>query len=156
MSAAFGVLASLVSAGAQASAARAQAQQQYQVAQYNRQLALNQSAYARQKAQVEERNLRIRQMKQLGTMRANYGASGVDIDSGSPLDVLEESAAFAELDALNVRHAGEVEATGYENTARLEDFRGGAALSEGKRVARTALLLGAFQAGSRFGLERTG
>lgn len=156
MSVLFGVLGTLVSAGAQASAAKAQGQQQYQVAMYNQQLAQQRATYARQKAKVEEGNLRTRQRKQLGSMRAAYGSSGVDLEVGSPLDVLEEASVLAELDALSVRHAGEVEAVGYENTARLENFGGQNALAEGKRTARTAMMLGAFQAGSRFALERVG
>lgn len=53
----------------------------------------------------DERRLRIQNRRVIGGMRADYGASGITLE-GSAMDVLEESAAAAEHDALNLRLGG--------------------------------------------------
>lgn len=69
-------------------------------AKFNAKLAKRDAQIAQQNAaleaeQIEERNRRIQ-----GTARANIAASGITVQ-GSPLDVLEESAAQGEQDRLN-------------------------------------------------------
>jgi len=64
-----------------------------------------------------ERRLRISNVKSLGSIRAAAGASGVR--GGSALDILAESAANAELNALTLRHAGELTAIGFERDAEI-------------------------------------
>jgi hypothetical protein len=96
---------------------------QGQAADYNAQAATQNAEQTRLQAKEEERRARIAGRKHLGSMRAGYGASGVQMD-GSALDVLEESARNVELDALTIRHAGEVRARGFENEAVLERMRG--------------------------------
>ncbi len=86
------------------------------VAEHNANLSIHQSA-------EEERRQRVMAKRQLGDMRASYGASGVQLD-GSALDVLEDSAANAELDALTIRHGGQVKASNFLNEASLERFKG--------------------------------
>lgn len=66
--------------------------------------------------------------KTLGAMRAAYGAAGVTVE-GSPLDILAESAAAAELDKLTIQYQGELTAKGYETNARLTEAAGRAAQS---------------------------
>lgn len=53
----------------------------------------------------------------LGQQRVITAAAGYDTDSGSPLDIMMESAKQAELDALAVRQQA-------ENRARLAKYRG--------------------------------
>lgn len=90
---------------------------------YNAQIAEQNAQATRATAAEEERRLRVSSRKQIGQARANYGASGVQLE-GSPLDVLEESAANSELDALTVRHQGEQQARSLEQYATLERFKG--------------------------------
>jgi hypothetical protein len=82
---------------------------------------------ARQQAAEEERRYRISGQKQLGGIRANYGASGISSSEGSALDVLQESAQNIELDALEIRHQGELKAQGYTEDAATERDRAGTA-----------------------------
>lgn len=118
-------------------AANSAAQYNAQVAEQNAQTTLAQSA-------EEERRLRVMARKQIGDARANYGASGVSLE-GSPLDVLEESAATAELDALTVRYGGQQKAQAYRNEAKLERFRGKNSKTSGYLSAAGTL----FQAGGK-------
>lgn len=89
---------------------------------YNAQMAERNAALSRQQAAIEEQRTRTLAAKQIGNMRAGYGASGVAMD-GSAIDVLSESAANAELDALTVRHGGEMRAQGFQNEALLDRYR---------------------------------
>jgi hypothetical protein len=85
---------------------------------------------AKQAARENARRQSIEARKRIGLMRANYGASGVTIE-GSPLDVLEESAANAELDKLTILHGGSVEAGRYRAAGRAAFAQGiGSAASD--------------------------
>lgn len=78
---------------------------------------------ARERARIDEFRQRNLSYKALSSIRAGYGAAGVVSTEGSALDVLEESAATAELDALLIRHAGEVQARNYEAAAKAAKSR---------------------------------
>jgi len=71
----------------------------------------------REKTVELERRLRINNVKDLGSIRAAAGASGVR--GGSAFDILAESAANAELNALTLRHAGELTAIGFERDVEI-------------------------------------
>lgn len=64
----------------------------------------------------QERQQRIIGRKAVGDMRANFGASGFTME-GSATNVLAESMAAVEMDALNIRYAGQVKAINYSNQA---------------------------------------
>jgi hypothetical protein len=89
---------------------------------YNSNLAGQNAVQARAQSLEEERRQRVISRKQLGDMRANYAASGVTLE-GSPLDVLEESAASAEMDALTIRRGGEIREMAYLNEAKFERYK---------------------------------
>lgn len=103
---------------------------------FNAQLAEENAAQAQSQAQEEERRHRISSKKTIGDIRASIGASGVTLE-GSPEDILAESAANAELDALNIRHKGALRGSAFREEAKLQRFYG--------KQARTA---GYIQAGA--------
>lgn len=110
---------------------------------------------ARDQAAHEERQQRIINRKQLGSMRAAYGASGVSLE-GSPLDILEESAAAMEMDAQNIKYAGELKARGFYQEASMARTRGKNAREASYLGAASSLLSGAGQmAGYSKGPTRT-
>lgn len=110
------------------------AAQQARMAEYNASLATSSAA-------EEERRARVIATKQIGEMRANFGASGVSLE-GSPLDVLEESAKTAELDALTIRHRGALAAWGFQQEARMHTFEERAAHVTGGINAAASLFKG--------------
>lgn len=78
--------------------------------------------------------------------RALVGASGVDVTSGSPLDVMAENARQAELDALIIRRGGALEAETSRKSAALEaeaQRRQAQAFRLGGKNAKTASRYGA-------------
>lgn len=110
-------------------------------ANYNANAAAQNALYARQQAAEEEQQVRIMGRKTMGSMRAAYGASGVTME-GSPMDVLAESAAAMERDALNVRRAGERRAQGFEAESSMERRKAGYAKTQGYLGAAGSLLSG--------------
>jgi hypothetical protein len=100
-----------------------------------RKAANNAADQAQQAARENARRQSIEARKRIGLMRANYGASGVAIE-GSALDVLEESAANAELDRLTILHGGTLDANRYRAAGR-------AAFAQGVTSAAGDLLGGA-------------
>lgn len=72
---------------------------------------------ARQEAASREAAQRAQAQRQLGAIRAGVSKSGATME-GTPLAVLSESAANAEIDALNTRYSGQRETALYESRGR--------------------------------------
>ena len=72
---------------------------------------------ARMEAESRENAQRAQAKQQLGSIRAGVSKSGATME-GTPLAVLSESAANAEIDALNTRYSGQREAALYESRGR--------------------------------------
>lgn len=66
--------------------------------------------------------------QKIGEATAAYGASGVSTNAGSALSVVQESAANAELDKLNILHGAQVRAINYQNQAAMDRYGGQAAI----------------------------
>lgn len=78
-------------------------------ANYNASIKRQQADSVLQQTAEDERRFRIGTRKQIGENITAVGASGVTME-GSALEVLQESASNAELDALTVRHKGQLQA----------------------------------------------
>jgi hypothetical protein len=103
----------------------------------------------RQAAEFEERQFRRRVSFLMGKQEAELAALGLDISSGSPLQLQIDTARQAELEALNVRRSGAQAASAREFEASLarDRFRslkysglytaGGGAAEFGTSVLRT-------------------
>lgn len=124
-----------------------QGQQAKSAAEYNAAVANNNAIAARQQAAANAAAQQRKARLQIGSMRAGYGASGVGLE-GSPLDVLEQSAAMAELDRQNILYGGTLRSQGYQATAGLELMRGDAAETGSYLSAGSALLSGAAKMGT--------
>lgn len=95
----------------------------------------------REKAEFDETMHREKVRKLLSSQRAAYGAAGVDM-AGSPLLVLEDTAAQGELEAKTIKHGGEVEASQKLNQAEIYETQGKNARSASIWKAGTSLLSG--------------
>ncbi len=78
---------------------------------------------ARDQANSREEAQRREARKLLGRSRAAVSQSGVGF-GGSSQDVYQQSALDAELDALNIRYQGELEARGLLEQAKIERMEG--------------------------------
>lgn len=133
-----------------------QGQYQSDVSNYNAQVSRNNAIVqerlaqdAIQRGERDELQHRLQVAKQKGNQRASYAGSGVDISSGSPLIVAEDTDALGELDALTIRSNAEREAyshrvgaSNYQNQAELDELQGDIYQSAGTSNAVGTLLTG--------------
>jgi hypothetical protein len=144
-----GAAISAVGAVRQAQAASAASDYNAKLAEQNAEVATAQGNAAAE-AQARDAQRRI------GAAVATYGASGVQVDTGSPTDVLADSARNASLDNLTIKYNAKLRALGLQAQAGLD--RANAANSEqaGYLNATSQLLSGAAKAGGAFGGGGTG
>jgi len=121
-SAIVGAISAMDSANASSTNYNAQAQ----AAQTNATIARNNASGAQRAANANEEASRRKSAYALSQQRAAIGQSGVAFE-GSPLDVLGQSAGNAELDALNIRYQGQLQATNYLNQGLMQEAQAGAA-----------------------------
>lgn len=108
---------------------------------YNAKVARMNAEIARQQGIAAVEAQQRQAARAMGSMRAAYGASGVQMDSGSPVDVLVDSARNAELDRLTVQYNYALKAVGYESDAKLDLL--------GAKSARTSALIKAVSDGAK-------
>lgn len=110
---ALGTAVSAVGAIRQGQAAAASAEYNAKVAGQNEQIAAGQSVAASEALHRD-------QARKIGTAVASYGASGVDLATGSPTDVLADSARMAALDDLTLKYNYRLKGLGFQNQASLD------------------------------------
>lgn len=119
---------------------RAQGKYQKGVAEYNARVAENE-AQDTINAGVEKENAHRRKVAQLlSSQRAQIGASGLDIDSGSPLQLQQDALVLGEADALRIRSNYEGQAQALKTSATLTRSQGEAANAFAKTAATNTLL----------------
>jgi hypothetical protein len=123
-------------AGQQAAEASAQvAESQAEQLDYNALVADLQSADAVARGADEEARFRSSVKGIIGSQRAGFAAQGVDVGSGSAVDVQADAAYLGELDALSIKSNAQREAWGFSTQA--EDLRLGAGVArKGAAAAR--------------------
>jgi len=97
-------------------------QQQQAVSEYQADVYETEAIEAEKSAKYNEDRHRESIRSMLATQRALYGASGVDLASGSASAVMLETKREGELDALQIRRGGEVDAVSARNKAMLERY----------------------------------
>lgn len=112
---------------------------QAQADDYNAQVAATNAATARQQAGAREEAQRRQARQILGTQRAALAQAGIGL-SGSAADVYGQSVANAEVDALNIRYEGDLEARGLLAGATLDTYSGQVARTNAKTAKRAGYL----------------
>jgi len=130
---------------------------QAEIDENNRKVALWKAADAKARGAKEEAALRVKVAGLKGRQRSALAASGVEVGSGSALDILGDTAALGELDALTIRSNAERES--YEQNVVASNLKANAgmkrmgadnAIIAGKIGARTSLLAGAGSVASKW------
>lgn len=129
----------VISANNQAKAQEEQYNYQAQVNQQNAKISQEKAAEEKQQGIEEARLQRIKASQVIGSQKTAMAANGVDITQGTALDVIEDTAAMGELDALQTRanyerkaQALETQAGNYENQSALDTIAGQNAYSAGR------------------------
>lgn len=128
---AMGALGSMSSSAAASAAARNQAaaaQYQAQVARNQEQVLLWQAADAEKRGQVAEDQRRTKTRLQIGAQRAALASMGADINSGSAVDIVGDTAAVGEMDALTIRSNSKREA--WDKKVAASNAAAGAGMSD--------------------------
>jgi hypothetical protein len=112
------------------------------VGKYNAQVAENNAAAERQRAAYEAGITRDRVRQIVGAQRAAGAASGLDIQSGTPVAVLGDTAKQGELDVLARLYSGESAARASQNDATMFRAQGRAQKQAGFINAASSLMSG--------------
>lgn len=133
---------SVIAAVVSAVGAKQTASAQEDAAKYNADVEKNNAETAAQQGQFDAQQIRDRNKRTLAAQRAAFSASGLD-ESGSVLDVRDDSAAQGEMDALVAIYTGQTSANASMARARLDNMQGAAARRSGNIGAASSLLGGA-------------
>ncbi len=129
---------------------QAVAQNNALTAERNAQIQDNAADDALARGRIEEQQHRLKVAQMTGTQRSALAASGVQVDTGSALDMVADTAMMGEMDALTLRNNAEREAYQFRVGAYNARAQGGSALAEGEMSAlagRNAAKSGMWQAG---------
>jgi hypothetical protein len=108
-----GTAMSAIGQGQQAAASAAQANYQAQLARNNQMVAEWQAQRALEQGRASEQQQRFKTAQVIGSQRAALASQGGDIDSGSPLDIVGDTARAGEFDAQTVRNNAALQAYGF-------------------------------------------
>jgi hypothetical protein len=89
--------------------------------------------------------------RKIGAAVALYGASGVQVSTGSPMDVLADSVRMATLDKLTIRYNADLKARSYLRQSALDEARAENSIQAGELNATSAVLRGATSMASMSG-----
>ena len=128
-----------VSSYQQGKAQQAQYNYQAKVNEENAKIAQENANVQRQQGIEEARLQRIKAASTIGAQKTAMAANGVDVTQGTAVDVIADTAAIGELDALQTQYNYEMKARGYEvqagnfqNQANLDVISGKNAYTAGK------------------------
>lgn len=125
---------------AQGYAAKQKGKYENQVAKYNARVKENEATLVRTKGVEEENAARQRTAQLLSKQRAQLGAANVELTSGSPLDLQEDTVLLGEVDALRIKSNFQRGAESLEQQAELTLAGGEAAEAAGEFAFGASLL----------------
>lgn len=142
------VVTALAVAGTAMSAVSAitQGQSEASADKYNASIASQNAISVQQQAEGAAQIQQEQAKRTLGAATAAYGASGIVSGTGTPLDVLANSAGAAERDRQNIIYKGQLQAAGYEDQSSLDRSAATNALDSGYMKATGVLLSGGSKA----------
>lgn len=114
---------------------RVEINEQRDIEKFNIRAAEQNAALTAQQTSAREEQQRRESRQLLGTQRAAIAQSGVGF-GGSSADIMRQSAASAELDALNIRYAGDLERMGILNEIEMRKYNDKLLQLQGKQVMR--------------------
>ena len=128
-----------------------QGQYAEKMAQYNATIAEQQAAQQAQAAKTKAFDLSVKRRMAIGSEIAGFGAAGVDANSGTPLDVMANTAAQYERDIQYAGIAADEATQAGSEEAQLYQMMGKQSQMAGWMGAGTTLFSGLGMAGMRYG-----
>lgn len=121
-------------------AAKQQGEFENDVSKYNARQLDNEATRTRNKGTEEEIKLRDKTAQLTSLQRAQLGASGVNVDSGSALSLQEDAELIGEADALRIRSNFSDAATSLEDQSDITRSQGRASLQAGQNAFKASIL----------------
>lgn len=134
--------AGMGNAYSQAQAARAQGAYQKQQLGFNARLSDLAAQDAIRRGQEDAQRHRTATKGLIGSQRASLAAQGIEIDSGSALEIQQDTRALGELDALTIQNNARRQAWGFKVQAQDLRFQGRMAKLGARTQARSTLIAG--------------
>ena len=131
-----GVVSSVQSGKAQ----KAQYEYQAAVDRKNAEIAQSNADMKRQEGIEEARTQRVKTLQAVGSQQAAMAANGFDATSGTNLDIIEDTSAQGELDALTKQYNKETEALSYEASANNYSNQANLDSMAGQNAYKTGML----------------
>lgn len=125
-------------------------QAQSAAADYNAKIASMNAQAATQQGEAAAEAQQRDSARKIGASLAAFGASGVQTDTGSPADVLAQSARDATLDNLSIKYNAKMRALGYQAQSGLDSASASNSSSAGILSGTAALLSGAGSAAGMY------
>ena len=132
----------------QSRAAKAQGRFSKGTADYNARVAENRAEETRNVGVEAENVQRQKTANLLSKQRAQLGASGIELTSGSALAIQQDTVALGEADALRIRGNVDSEVDALMTSAELTSQQGDFALAAGNNAGNAAAIGGIASAGS--------
>lgn len=139
-------LLQLSSSYAQSSAIESEGNYEKSIADINARFSNINAEDAIKRGDKEATELKKQAKRLIGTQRTSLAAQGIDIESGSALDLQEDTAGQAEMDAMTIRNNAWKEAWGYRVQSQNYSMQGEFAKLSSKNKSRNTLLTGGIQA----------
>lgn len=143
-------------------AASASAKANAQIAENNQQIATNNANAAVQAGNQQAAMSQAKTRASVGAIKASQAAAGIDVNSGTDVDVRSSAADLGELDAINIRgnaaktaYGYQAQGTSFENTANLDTAQAANATTAGAIGAGSTLIGGLGSAGSNWSKFQT-
>ena len=148
--------AGIMNSYAQSKALKQQGQYEQQIYQQNARSLERQAGDTIERGRIEAAKVRRGARSVIGQQRTSYAGQGVDVNSGTALDLQDETFAMGEMDVLTVKNNSWLEAFGYKTeasnqkfkaayTRRAADFNAQATLVTGGLRAAGDILEGAYK-----------
>ncbi len=119
--------------------AEAQGRAQMNAANYNARMKEIEAGITREQSNAREEQQRRQARQLLGRQRAAVAQAGIGW-GGSALDIMEQSATLAELDALTIRYEGDLKARGLLAEAEFDKYAGQVAMASGKAAKKASYI----------------
>lgn len=132
--------ASAVGGGVAAYSSHEQGQAAKATGKYNEEMENRKALDAAERGSDQAAQLRTRARRVAAAQVEGAAMSGVDVNSGTPLALLTETAGLGELDALRAMNNAQREAWGFKSQGQLDSFSGRAAGRAGNLNAGGSLL----------------
>lgn len=124
---------------AEGSAKEAAANQNAEIASYNRAVALRNRGVVLTQANADAKDSQLELSRNLSSIRAAYGATGMALE-GSPIDVINDTAKEKSYDTAKIIYKGDVQAAGYTDEANNYGMKEKLYRNEAEAAPRIAAL----------------